>query len=172
MPPSGAGRAAGPGYRSTRAFPAPTLPLPPGACRPEDAGRSGALRSPLTTRCIPSLKVICRDPPGRDAAAQGQETDLKPPADIPVRVGGTPPVPRPERRIFVLTPLVVLGGELAVPCSPKSAHAGLNPLRRAEAGPAGSNTGSDWTLRNRRIRTPSGPEGSSGKYHRLCRGSI
>ncbi len=54
--------------------------------------------------------------------------------------------------ITVLTSLVVLDGELAVPYNPRSAYAGSKVLSE--------NPSSALT---RRLRTPSGPEGSSGK---------
>jgi hypothetical protein len=55
---------------------------------------------------------------------------------------------------------------------PEIRLAGLNPLWRACVELTVSNSCGDWTPRNRRIRTPSGPGGSSGKYHRLCRGLL
>jgi len=64
---------------------------------------------------------------------------------------------------------VVLGGELAVPYSRNPLHAGLNSHRRDS--PARSVGRFDRTLRNSRSRTSSGPEGSSDKGCRPCRGS-
>ena len=66
--------------------------------------------------------------------------------------------------------LVVLGGELAVPCS-------RNPLMRGWIPSRGSYTWKnathfDWAPRNKRSRTSSGPGGSSDKWHSLCRGPI
>jgi len=56
---------------------------------------------------------------------------------------------------------VVLGGELAVPFSRNPLHAGLNSLLRVLIWkPIGQ---SDRPPRNRRLRTSSGPEGSSDK---------
>ncbi len=60
--------------------------------------------------------------------------------------------------------MVVLDGELAVPCNPKSAYAGLNVFRRSLIRVALLLLlEKRWTSRDRRLRTPSGPEGSSGK---------
>jgi len=70
---------------------------------------------------------------------------------------------------YYILPLVVLGGELAVPFSRKPLYAGLNPPSRIifrKPDPA------DRSLRNRHSWTSSGPEGSSDKWWRLCRGSI
>ncbi len=65
--------------------------------------------------------------------------------------------------------MVVLDGELAVPCDPQTATAGLNPHPRfqfswdcvALSGVEGR------VLRGRSLRTPPGPEGSNGKWSLL-----
>ncbi len=58
----------------------------------------------------------------------------------------------------------VLDGELAVPCDPQSAPAGLNSLPRSlPGGPVRKTRGFEGQApRNGGLPTPSGPEGSSG----------
>ena len=59
---------------------------------------------------------------------------------------------------------VVLDGELAVPCNPQPALAGLNsPLRSDPVGLLWRNGVEGWVPRVRSLRTRSGPEGSSRK---------
>jgi hypothetical protein len=59
---------------------------------------------------------------------------------------------------------VVLDGELAVPCNPQPALAGLNsPLRSDPVGLLRRNGVEGWVPRVRSLRTRSGPEGSSRK---------
>src|SRR4029450_10019639 len=58
----------------------------------------------------------------------------------------------------------VLDGEVAVPCNPQSATAGLNsPLRAARVEGAGWDGVEGWAPRDGKCRTPPGPEGSNGK---------
>src|SRR5947209_16499703 len=64
----------------------------------------------------------------------------------------------------VQSPTVVLDGELAVPCNPQSAVAGLNsPLRSDPVGLPRWNGNEGWVPCVRSLRTPPGPEGSNGK---------
>ena len=64
----------------------------------------------------------------------------------------------------------MLGGELAVPFARNPLYAGLNSRPRILKL---ENLGHfDRTLRNRRSRTSSGPEGSSDKWCGLCRSLI
>ena len=63
-----------------------------------------------------------------------------------------------------ILPVAVLGGELAVPCYPRSASAGLNPRSRpGRSGAASERSVEGRVLRDIGPRTRSGPEGSSRK---------
>jgi GNAT superfamily N-acetyltransferase len=64
----------------------------------------------------------------------------------------------------------VLGGEVAVPCHPQSALAGLNPRPRGSAfGASTPDRGVDGRVpRGERSRTRSDPGGSSLKRYRSC----
>src|SRR4029453_14528807 len=74
------------------------------------------------------------------------------------------PAPPPE-----LFGLAVLDGELAVPCNPQSASAGLNSLSRGDCVGGASRGGVEgWAPRNGNRRTPPGPEGSNGKATLSC----
>ncbi len=65
--------------------------------------------------------------------------------------------------------MVVLNGEVAVPCSLQPAIAGSNSkLRLIFVNPVVLSGVEDWVLRNRNLQTPSDPEGSSGKQELLC----
>src|SRR5262245_38491697 len=73
------------------------------------------------------------------------------------------PYRRPGRDV------AVLDGEVAVPCSPQSALAGLNSLPRALRVERASWSGVEgWAPRNEKRRTPPGPEGSNGKAPLSC----
>ena len=66
-------------------------------------------------------------------------------------------------------PLAVLDGEVAVPCNPQSAIAGLNSLSRGVRVERALRDGVEgWALRNEPRRIPPGPEGSNGKAFRSC----
>jgi len=68
--------------------------------------------------------------------------------------------------------MVVLDGEVAVPCNPQSAIAGSNSSPRVCLVGLPGVSGVDlWVPRSRNPWTPSGPEGSSGKWWTPgCRG--
>jgi hypothetical protein len=65
----------------------------------------------------------------------------------------------------IKTSLVVLDGELAVPCSLQSAIAGSNAGRRYDSNRpvTGVEDVEGWAHYRYILQTPSGPEGSSGK---------
>jgi len=63
----------------------------------------------------------------------------------------------------------VLDGEAAVPCNLQSAIARLKSYLRLFFVILALVSGDDvWVLRNKSLRIPSGPEGSSGKHEILC----
>ena len=68
-------------------------------------------------------------------------------------------------RQFKTQILAVLDGEVAVPCNPQSAIAGSKSCPRVSLVGLPGISGEDvWVLRSRNPQTPSGPEGSSGKW--------
>src|SRR5262245_25613154 len=74
-----------------------------------------------------------------------------------------PPPPHPVHD------LAVLDGEVAVPCNPQSATAGLNSLSRDARVECTARVGVDgWAPRNGMRQTPPGPEGCNGKTPLSC----